>query len=120
MANQGFSVARHYLTNMPENCIIKIDFTDAFDSTCRHLVLADAAESVPDNFHFCYLAYHRTSILQYSPHTIESQDGVQQGDQLGHLLFRLAVHPLLLTLANDLSSKWLCWSTQYLSWLHHP
>ena len=59
--------------------------------------------SIPEIYRFCYLAYHNTSILQYGQRTIASEEGVQQGDPLGPLLFCLAVQPLLLSLASDLT-----------------
>ena len=58
---------------------------------------------MPEIYRFCYSAYHQTSILQYGPQTIESQEGVQQGDPMGPLRFCLAVHPLLLSLASELT-----------------
>jgi len=58
--------------------------------------------SIPEIYRFCCLAYQNTSILQYGQRTIASEEGVQQGDPLGPLLFCLTVQPLLLSLASDL------------------
>ena len=96
--------ARRFLASMPENyVVVKIDFSNAFNCIRRDAVLAAVADSVPEIYGFCHLAYHQTSFLQYGQNTIESQEGVQQGDPLGPLLFCLTVHPLLLSLSSDLT-----------------
>ena len=59
--------------------------------------------SIPEIYRFCYVAYQNTSILQYGQRTIASEEGVQQGDPLGPLLFCLAVQPLLRSLASELT-----------------
>jgi hypothetical protein len=85
---------RRFLANMPDNfVVVKIDFSNAFNCIRRDSVLAAVADSVPEIYRFCHLAYRHTSILQYSQQTVASEEGVQQGDPLGPLLFCLAVHP---------------------------
>jgi len=49
-----------------------------------------------------FSSFHHNSILQYGQQTIESQEGVQQGDPMGPLLFSLVVHRLLTSLCSDL------------------
>ena len=48
--------------------------------------------------------YSKHSNLLFGAHTIDSQTGIQQGDQLGPLLFSLATHPLANTLADKATS----------------
>ena len=99
---------RRFLENMPDNfVVVKIDFSNAFNSIRRDSILAAVADSIPDIYRFCYLSYHDTSILQFGQQTIESQEGVQQGDPLGPLLFSLAVHPLLTSLSSNLALGYL-------------
>ena len=60
-------------------------------------MLKAVAESVPEIYKFCHLSYDSSSTLSFNNHTISSQEGVQQGDPLGPLLFCLSIHPLLLS-----------------------
>ena len=46
-------------------------------------------------FPFVYSVYERPSYLFYKNDILLSQEGVQQGDPLGPLLFCLAIHPLV-------------------------
>jgi len=66
-------------------------------------VLAAESASIYRRFIvFVCLAYQDTAILRYGQRTITSEEGVQQGDQMGHLLVCLIVQPLL-SLASDLT-----------------
>ena len=49
---------------------------------------------IPERYKFCHLAYNEHSILQFG-FCLTSQEGSQQGDPLGGLLFCLAIHPIL-------------------------
>jgi len=94
---------RRFLTNMPDNyVVVKIDFSNAFNCIRRDSVLAAVSASIPEIYRFCCLAYQNTSILQYGQRTVASEEGVQQGDPLGPLLFCLTVQPLLCSLASEL------------------
>ena len=56
---------------------------------------------VADLFPFVYFAYCSTSLLFRGDKTLESAEGVQQGDPLGPLLFCLSVHHLIEQLTSD-------------------
>ena len=47
-------------------------------------------------------AYDSSSKLRFSDFIIPSEEGAQQGDPLGLLLFCLAIHDLLLSLRSEL------------------
>ena len=49
----------------------------------------------PEIYNFCYLSHASHSNLLYHEKIIFSQEGPQQGDPLGPLLFSLAIQPAL-------------------------
>ena len=53
-------------------------------------------------YHFCHMAYNVSSALKFFNQAVSSQEGVQQGDLLGPLLFCLSIHPLLLACQSQL------------------
>ena len=76
--------------------IAKLDFSNAFNNLHRDTMLNLIAEHVPEIYHFCHLAFDVSPALKFFNHTVSSQEGVQQGDQPGALLFCLSIHSLLL------------------------
>ena len=48
------------------------------------------------------MSYEQPSILRYSSWSISSQEGTQQGDPLGYLLFCLVLQPILSSLTSEL------------------
>ena len=56
----------------------------------------------PDLFPFVYSSYSSSSSLFWSDKTIQSTEGVQQGDPLGPLLFCFTIHPLVSQLKSEL------------------
>ena len=62
---------------------------------------------LPELFDFCKASYGITSILKFGAGCVQSQEGAQQGDPLGPLLFSLTLHPLLEGLLSDLRIAYL-------------
>ena len=94
---------RQYIDTMPDGHVVaKIDFTNAFNSLHRDLMLRSVAEKVPSIYRFCHLSYSQPSILKYETRTILSQEGPHQGDPLGPLLVCLSIHPDLEWLKSEL------------------
>jgi len=89
--------ARIYCNNMasPVRVLTKIDFSNAFNSLRRDAILKTSLDLIPEWAPFVFSAYAGTSRLFWGPHTVDSCEGVQQGDPLGPLLFCLTVQPLL-------------------------
>ena len=58
-------------------------------------MLESIKQSVPEIYSFCLLSYSNDSVLKFGSRQILSQEGIQQGDSLGPLLFCLTVHPIL-------------------------
>lgn len=87
---------RRYLSDMPEDFVVaKLDFCNAFNSVHRDTMLNQIADLVPEIYKFCHIAYSTSTHLKFFNHIILSDEGAQQGDPLGPLLFCLSIHPLL-------------------------
>jgi len=100
--------ARRFLQNMPSDyVVVKLDFSNAFNSLNRCKMLASIRESLPELYPLCYSAYSRASLLFFGSYTIESQEGPQQGDPLGPLLFCDTIQPLLDSLKSVLTLGYL-------------
>ena len=81
---------------MPDDhAITKLDFTNAFNCLHRDVMLETILKHVPEILFFCHLSYSNSTMLKFNSRTIISDDGIQQGDPLGLLLFCLTIHPLL-------------------------
>ena len=88
---------------MPDDyCIAKLDFTNAFNSLHRDVMLKTMLERVPGIYKICHLAFDRPSVLSYNGRTVFSSEGPQQGDPLGPSLFCATIHPLLSSLTSIL------------------
>ena len=94
---------RRFMEMMPKGHVIaKLDFSNAFNSLHRDAMLEAVYNKVPEIYKFCLLSYNHSSILRYGNWTILSQEGSQQGDPLGPLLFCVTQQPLLLSLSSEL------------------
>ena len=95
--------ARRFLETMPQDhVLVKLDFTNAFNCLHRPDMLQSIVDRVPELFPFCHAAYANSSVLYYGQYIIMSQEGPQQGDPLGPLLFCNSIHPLLISLSSAL------------------
>ena len=73
----------------------------------EHLQYSDAmlkaiADRVPSIYKSCHLSYSQPSVLKFNNHRFMSEEGPQQGDPLGGLLFCNTIHPLLSQMKADL------------------
>jgi hypothetical protein len=100
--------ARRYLDSMPsDHVFVKLDFTNAFNSVRRDVVREEVAAHAPELLGYFDSAYGATSNLAFGEFTIDSSEGVQQGDPLGPLLFCLAINPLLADIQSEFVSGYL-------------
>jgi hypothetical protein len=88
-------------THSTSGMFLKLDFANAFNATYRSKVLEVAHKHVPSLLYPSILqAYGSFSHLFYGDDTIQSAEGLQQGDPLGPLLFCLAVNDLVKSLQS--------------------
>ena len=80
---------------------MKVDFTNAFNSIRRDVVLEATADLLPELLPYVSSTYSASSNLSFGTYLVPSDEGVQQGDPLGPLLFCLAVHGLLSTMRSE-------------------
>jgi len=94
---------RRFLNTMTnDDAIVKLDFSNAFNTVRRDAILNAVSIKLPEIYRFCHSAYSETSYLQLDNNIISSAEGVQQGDPMGPLLFCLALQPLLASLSSSL------------------
>ena len=87
--------ARLYLCNLePQQVLLKLDFKNAFNSVRRNKMLSAVHVLAPVLLPFVHSAYSSPSSLFRDDKSLQSCEGVQQGDPLGPLLFCLALHQL--------------------------
>lgn len=70
-------------------------------------MLMSIKDRLPELYAFCLSSYAQPSFLFFGSHVILSQEGPQQGDPLGPLLFCTTVHPLISSLSSDLTAGYL-------------
>src|SRR6267154_3688522 len=88
--------ARRYLdSKSSDRAFVKLDFTNAFNSLRRDAMLEAVVSNCPDLLPLASSAYGSPSHLWLGDRLLASEEGVQQGDPLGPLLFCLTIQPLL-------------------------
>ena len=87
---------------LSDQAVIKLDFANAFNSLHRDAMLSAVRDKIPEIYKFCFLSYGLPSSLKFGDCLIPSQEGAQQGDPLGPLLFCLTIQPMLQSLSSTL------------------
>jgi hypothetical protein len=94
---------RRFMESMPAGyCVVKLDFSNAFNSLHRDVMLQAILDKAPGIYKFCHLSYNEPSTLSYGGRTILSREGPQQGDPLGASLFCTTIQPMLASLISAL------------------
>ena len=71
--------------------LLKIDLCNAFNCISRNVFLEEIDKEIPELSQWARWCYGSKSHLWFHDVTIESSEGVQQGDPLGPLLFSLGL-----------------------------
>ena len=103
-AEATIHATRSFIESHRQNTILlKIDFTNAFNSIHRDKALEAASVHLPSLFNYVLSCYGTLSFLSYGDHLLLSEEGIQQGDPLGPLLFCLAIIPIFEHLSSPLN-----------------
>ena len=101
-AEAAAHAARLHLNNaQADQLLLKLDFKNAFNCLRRDKMLDAVSQSIPDLYPFVHLAYERPSSLFCGDSVVPSEEGIQQGNSLGPLLFCLIIHPMVLQLKSE-------------------
>ena len=93
---------RRFLDGLPAGeAMIKLDFSNAFNSVRRDRMLEAIMDLCPVIFSLVHSAYSSPSSLYWENEVLLSAEGIQQGDPLGPLLFCLTLHKFLLPLRSS-------------------
>jgi len=88
--------SRSYISNLTVGqAVLKLDFNNAFNSVHREVMLSALGEKIPKLQPFVNLCYGESSYLFFGDEIVMSEEGAQQGDPLGSLLFCLAIHNII-------------------------
>ena len=79
---------RRFLQDMqPGQALLKLDFANAFNAISRDVILRTVHDELPELFPFITTCYNSSSHLCFGDFLISSDEGAQQGDPLGPLVF---------------------------------
>ena len=104
----GLETARQWIDRNSNNLsavLVKIDFTNAFNSGDRQSFLEQCRHQFPGLSRWAEWCYAQPSKLYFGSEILSSEKGVQQGDPIGPLLFALAIQPLLRDISNGYSDE---------------
>ena len=83
-AEAAIHATRSFIESHCQNTILlKIDYTNAFNSIHRGKALEAASEHLPSLFNYVLSSYGASSFLSYRDHLLLAEEGVQQGDPFG-------------------------------------
>jgi hypothetical protein len=98
--------ARSYIADFqPGQGLLKLDFKNAFNTVRRDNMFQTVHEEIPELYPFVHMCYASASLLTFGEYLLLSDEGAQQGDPLGPLLFCSSS----LKLARSMTSEFNLW-----------
>lgn len=98
--------ARTYVANLqPGEGLLKLDFKNAFNMVNRENMFQVVREHLPELYPFIHMCYSSASFLNFGEYQLLSDEGIQQGDPLGPLMFCATS----LKLARSMKSEFNVW-----------
>ena len=96
--------ARAYVSELqPGEGLLKLDFRNAFNMVRRDAMFQTVLEEMPELYPFIHMCYASTSLLSFGDHLLMSDEGFQQGDPLGPLLFCASSLKLSRSMTSELN-----------------
>jgi hypothetical protein len=103
-AEAAVHAARIFLANISSGqAMLKIDFSNAFNTLRRDVMLDVIRQELPALYPFIDSCYSGQSFLKFGHFTIMSDEGPQQGDPLGPLLFCITAMALVKRVKSQLN-----------------
>eukprot|EP00731_Ephydatia_muelleri_P005262 Em0002g1438a len=102
-------IEQHWLEN--DFVVLKVELKNAFNMVSRQAVLNECGKHFPELLPWASWCYSQHPFLWHPLGCLTSEQGVQQGDPLGPLLFSLVLNILV----SDISSRGDC-SLNYHAW----
>ena len=99
---KGCETAAHVLRRFVDHdhqeqvVILKVDFSNAFNSVRRDVFLSEVKDHLPQIFPFVWQSYGKPSNLYFGDdNVIQSREGCHQEDPIGPLLFSMGIKDLI-------------------------
>ncbi|XP_065313967.1 uncharacterized protein LOC135923246 [Gordionus sp. m RMFG-2023] len=103
-------LTRIHLENNPKNeSLVKIDFSNAYNTLSRNTFLHSTCFHFPAYTKFLFSCYQSPTILQFNKEKILSVEGIQQGDPLGSILFSLGINDMIKSINSSCTLSLHAW-----------
>ena len=92
--------------------VLKVDMKNAFNMVSREVILSECSKQFPELLPWATWCYSQHPILWHLLGSLHSEQGVQQGDPLGPLLFSLVLNKVV----SEITANSVCADLSYHAW----